>query len=239
MDKSNPRWVMVQDKPSKTHFKRKLEPLKHCSDSVSHHQLVQALKTTNSLPEPDMSKFQQDVRNIPLAIPFKSRSNTIGPPFPYPGAPVRGMGKNNHHLSKITNDRIQSALEERKRAVYTRQHETWALPIYGNFSQRENLMQGYRQYLKSQMEEKSWKKRQAFNTSLNSSRKSWEETQQAIDADNKADVVKRQNRRIFRDENKKMMEEQQALKKFSHVNEKEQERSLIKLDPINWSRTLR
>ena len=35
------------------------------------------------------------------------------------------------------------------------------------------------------------------------------------------------------------MEEQQALKKFSHVNEKEQERSLIKLDPINWSRTLR
>ena len=41
---------------------------------------------------------------------------------------------------QLTNDRIQSALEERKRAVYTRQHETWALPIYGNFSEREKLM---------------------------------------------------------------------------------------------------
>ena len=30
--------------------------------------------------------------------------------------------------------------------------------------------------------------------------------QQAIDADNKADVVKRQNRRIFRDENKKVQD---------------------------------
>ena len=42
--------------------------------------------------------------------------------------------------------------------------------------------------------------------SRSSSRKSWEETQQAIDADNKADVVKRQNRRIFRDENKKVQD---------------------------------
>lgn len=239
MDKSTPRWVMIQEKPSKPHFKRKLEPLKHCSDSVSHQQLVHALKTTNSLPEPDMSKFQQDVRNIPLAVPFKSRSNTIGPPYPYPGAPIRGMGRNNHHLSKVTNDRIQSALEERKRAVYARQHESWALPIYGNFDEREKLMQGYRQHLKSQMEEKSWKKRLEFNTSLNSSRKSWEDTQQAIAADHQAEVIKRQNRRLFRDENKKMMEEQLELKKFSQLNEKEHERRLIKLDPINWSRTLR
>ena len=50
MDKSTPRWVMVHDRTSKPSYKRKLEPLKHCSDSVSHQQLVHALKTTNSLP---------------------------------------------------------------------------------------------------------------------------------------------------------------------------------------------
>ena len=61
------------------------------------------------ISEPDMSKFQQDVRNIPLAVPFKSRSNTIGPPYPYPGAPIRGMGRNNHHLSKVQNLQLKFA----------------------------------------------------------------------------------------------------------------------------------
>ena len=37
-----------------------------------------------------------------------------------------------------------------------------------------------------------------------SSRKSWEDTQQAIAADHQAEVIKRQNRRLFRDENKKV-----------------------------------
>eukprot|EP00116_Pleurobrachia_bachei_P015929 sb/3476191/ len=101
MDKSQPRWVMAQDKPR---FRRKLEPVTKCNDSVTHSQLIRALKTTKDADEPDVSKFHQDIRKIPLAVPISRRPDTIGPPYPYAGAPVRGMGwgHNNHHLSKVS-----------------------------------------------------------------------------------------------------------------------------------------
>jgi len=231
---------MVQDRNFRG--RRKLEPIKTCSTAVDHHQLVHALKSTSNLPVPGPGEFKKDTRKIPLAVPLQAqKSQPIGPPYPYAGAPLRGfgMGTNIHHLSKSTNDRINSAVQRRKRAVYTRQHENWSLPIYGNFTEREQFMQGYRSYLKSQMDEKSWRKRQEFDSSVQNTKKSWEETQIAIQADREADVTKKMNRRVYRDENKKLMEEVEEKKKLSQENTIEQERRLVKLDPINWSRTLR
>jgi len=93
-------------------------------------------------------------------------------------------------------------------------------------------------YLKSQIEEKCWQKKNEFDSAVKSFQKSWTENQSALKQDDDTKRTEKLKRNIFRDENKRMMEEIQEKRRVFQSQEIAHERNLIKLDPINWRKTL-
>ncbi|KAM4563878.1 methyl-CpG-binding domain protein 4 isoform 2-T2 [Odontesthes bonariensis] len=126
-----------------------------------------------------------------------------------------------------------------QRREHFRCHQVWRKPFYGTTGEREEYRKELREQLKGQMEEKcaalklqvAGKAREAEDLkavvclSLSSEREQRIQHSKAMTA--------------YRDENKRLMEQSWRDRALTRSQEATRERKLLRLNPINWSGTLK
>ncbi|XP_053704373.1 uncharacterized protein LOC128749130 isoform X2 [Synchiropus splendidus] len=122
---------------------------------------------------------------------------------------------------------------------YNRYHQVWRKPFYGSSGEREEYRKELREHLKKQMEEKC----AAIKLQLTSRVKEAEHLREVDRLDLSSDRQQKVQRRgamfIYRDENKKLMEQSWRDRALTRSQEVLRERQLLHLNPINWSGTLK
>ncbi|XP_053704370.1 uncharacterized protein LOC128749130 isoform X1 [Synchiropus splendidus] len=120
-----------------------------------------------------------------------------------------------------------------------RYHQVWRKPFYGSSGEREEYRKELREHLKKQMEEKC----AAIKLQLTSRVKEAEHLREVDRLDLSSDRQQKVQRRgamfIYRDENKKLMEQSWRDRALTRSQEVLRERQLLHLNPINWSGTLK
>uniref|UniRef100_A0A3B3X9E7 Uncharacterized protein n=1 Tax=Poecilia mexicana TaxID=48701 RepID=A0A3B3X9E7_9TELE len=125
-----------------------------------------------------------------------------------------------------------------QRGEHFRYHQVWRKPFYGTISEKEEYRKEIREQLKRQMEEKCVELKLQLASKV-------KEAEHLIAADRLALSSERQQRiqhtkamTVYRDENKRLMEQSRRDRALTHSQEALKERELLRLNPINWSGTL-
>uniref|UniRef100_A0A3Q4I315 Uncharacterized protein n=1 Tax=Neolamprologus brichardi TaxID=32507 RepID=A0A3Q4I315_NEOBR len=126
-----------------------------------------------------------------------------------------------------------------QRKEHYRYHQVWRKPFYGTSSEREEYRKELREQLKRQIEEKC----AAIKLQLANKIKEAETLQEA----DRLDLASEREQRIqhskamavYRDENKRLMEQSWRDRALTRSQEALNERELLRLNPINWSGTLK
>ncbi|XP_068585896.1 uncharacterized protein [Cebidichthys violaceus] len=126
-----------------------------------------------------------------------------------------------------------------QRREYHRYHQVWRKPFYGTSSEREEYRKETREQLKGQMEEK----RAALQLQLAGKAKEAERLREvdrlALSGDRELRIRHGRAMTAYRDENKRLMEQSWRDRALRRSQETLKERELLRLNPINWSGTLK
>ncbi|XP_028309995.1 uncharacterized protein D1044.6-like isoform X2 [Gouania willdenowi] len=126
-----------------------------------------------------------------------------------------------------------------QRREHHRYHQVWRKPFYGTSIEREEYRKDVREQLKRQMEEKH----AALKLQLESKEKEGEHLQEldrlALSSDREQRLQHSSAMMAYRDENKKLMEQSWRERALTRSQEALKERELLRLNPINWSGTLK
>ncbi|CAN9515409.1 unnamed protein product [Ophioblennius macclurei] len=126
-----------------------------------------------------------------------------------------------------------------QRREHYRYHQVWRKPFYGTGSEREEYRKELREQLKWQIEEKC----AALKLQLSAGAKETEHLQEvdrlALSSEREQRIQHSKAMSAYRDENKRLMEQSWRDRALTRSQETLKERELLRLNPINWSGTLK
>uniref|UniRef100_A0A8C6TJE1 Uncharacterized protein n=1 Tax=Neogobius melanostomus TaxID=47308 RepID=A0A8C6TJE1_9GOBI len=132
----------------------------------------------------------------------------------------------------------QRALIMQRKENY-RFHQVWRKPFYGTSSEREEYRKEIRDHLKKQIEEKCIALKLQFTNRAKDTEYLCEMDRQHLSKEKEQRILHRQAMTAYRDENKKLMEQGWRDRALTRSQEALKERELLRLNPINWSGTLK
>ncbi|CAH8482042.1 unnamed protein product [Heterobilharzia americana] len=125
------------------------------------------------------------------------------------------------------------------RKEYDRFHNHWSSYYYGNKRDKEDYRKYIREGLKQQMMDKLKKKKEEWLIKSAEAREIQDDCEKYFHDKSVGDQQKRAFLLTFRDMNKKIMEENERIRKVEKQNEIEADREQLKFNPINWRHTLK
>lgn len=122
---------------------------------------------------------------------------------------------------------------------YCRYHQGWQRPFYGSRADKEEYRQEVRALLKRQIREKWEGQRQALASRMREVEAVREADRLVLNQDLEQNRTRARALTVFRDENKRLMEQSWKERSVSRSLEALRERELLQYNPINWSGTLK
>uniref|UniRef100_A0AAV2LWV9 Methyl-CpG-binding domain protein 4 n=1 Tax=Knipowitschia caucasica TaxID=637954 RepID=A0AAV2LWV9_KNICA len=126
-----------------------------------------------------------------------------------------------------------------QRKEHYRFHQVWRKPFYGTSIEREEYRKEIRNHLKKQMEDKHVARRLQFTDRAKEAEYLSEKDRLDLFEEKEQKIQHRQAMTAFRDENKRLMEQSWRDRALTRSQEVLKERELLRLNPINWSGTLK
>uniref|UniRef100_A0A8D3DGM0 Uncharacterized protein n=2 Tax=Scophthalmus maximus TaxID=52904 RepID=A0A8D3DGM0_SCOMX len=126
-----------------------------------------------------------------------------------------------------------------QRREYFRFHQVWRKPFYGSSSEREEYRKELREQLKRQMEEKCVALKLQLASRVKEAECVCEVDRLALSSDREQRIQHSKVMTAYRDENKRLMEQSWRDRALTRSQEVLKERELLRLNPINWSGTLK
>ncbi|CAK6957439.1 uncharacterized protein LOC128357617 [Scomber scombrus] len=126
-----------------------------------------------------------------------------------------------------------------QRREHYRYHQVWRKPFYGTSSEREEYRKELRDQLKRQIEEKCVALRLQLAGKVKDAEYSREVDCLALSSEREQRIQHIKAMSAYRDENKKLMEQSWRDRALTRSQEAMKERELLRLNPINWSGTLK
>ncbi|MGH0187066.1 UNVERIFIED_CONTAM: hypothetical protein FKN15_023568 [Acipenser sinensis] len=120
-----------------------------------------------------------------------------------------------------------------------RYHQGWQRPFYGSRADKEEYRQEVRALLKRQIREKWEGQRQALASRMREVEAVREADRLVLNQDLEQNRTRARALTVFRDENKRLMEQSWKERSVSRSLEALRERELLQYNPINWSGTLK
>ncbi|CAL8234711.1 unnamed protein product [Boreogadus saida] len=132
----------------------------------------------------------------------------------------------------------QRSLCMQRKEHYT-YHQGWRKPFYGTSSEREDYRKDIREQLKKQIEEKGVGLRLQLASKVKEADYMRDEECRAVTRDREECIKHSRAMTLYRDENKKLMEQTWRDRALTRSLGALEERELLRLNPINWSGTLK
>ncbi|KAK7884867.1 hypothetical protein WMY93_027990 [Mugilogobius chulae] len=126
-----------------------------------------------------------------------------------------------------------------QRKEHYRFHQVWRKPFYGTSSEREEYRKDIRNHLKKQMEDKCVALKLQFTNRAKESEYLCEMDRLDLSKEKEQKILHREAMTAYRDENKRLMEQGWKDRALTRSQEVLKERELLRLNPINWSGTLK
>lgn len=126
-----------------------------------------------------------------------------------------------------------------QRREHYRFHQVWRKPFYGTNNEREEYRKELREHLKKQIEDKGVALKLQSADGAKETEFLCEVDRQALSSEREQRIQHRQAMTAYRDENKRLMEQSWRDKELTRTQEALKERELLRLNPINWSGTLK
>ncbi|CAH8450375.1 unnamed protein product [Schistosoma curassoni] len=124
------------------------------------------------------------------------------------------------------------------RNEYDRYHHYYSNYFYGNMKEKEDYRKYIREGLKQQMMDKIKRKKEEWLNKSAEGKQIENDCQKYFHNKMISEQQKRAFLLTFRDMNKKIMEENERIRKLERRNEIEVDREQLKFNPINWRQTL-
>ncbi|XP_008286437.1 uncharacterized protein LOC103362980 isoform X4 [Stegastes partitus] len=132
----------------------------------------------------------------------------------------------------------QRTLIMQRRENY-RYHQVWRKPFYGTGSEREEYRKELREHLKRQIEEKCAALKLQLSGKVKEAEYLREVDRLALSSEREQRIQHSRAMAAYRDENKRLMEQSWRDRALTRSQEVLKERELLRLNPINWSGTLK
>uniref|UniRef100_A0A3P8TDE1 Uncharacterized protein n=1 Tax=Amphiprion percula TaxID=161767 RepID=A0A3P8TDE1_AMPPE len=126
-----------------------------------------------------------------------------------------------------------------QRREHYRYHQVWRKPFYGTGSEREEYRKELREQLKRQIEEKCATLKLQLAGKVKEAEYLREVDRLALSSEREQRIQHSKAMTAYRDENKKLMEQSWRDRALTRSQEVLKERELLRLNPINWSGTLK
>nr|XP_046253364.1 uncharacterized protein D1044.6-like isoform X2 [Scatophagus argus] len=126
-----------------------------------------------------------------------------------------------------------------QRREHYRYHQAWRKPFYGTSSEREEYRKELREQLKRQMEDKCAALKLQLASKVQEAKYIQEVDHLALSTDREQRIRHIKAMTAYRDENKRLMEQRWRDRALTRSQEALKERELLRLNPINWSGTLK
>ncbi|XP_056241810.1 uncharacterized protein LOC130175383 isoform X1 [Seriola aureovittata] len=126
-----------------------------------------------------------------------------------------------------------------QRREHYRYHQVWRKPFYGSSSEREEYRKELRDQLKRQIEEKCVSLKLQLASKVKEAEFVREVDRLALSNEREQRIQHKKAMTAYRDENKKLMEQSWRDRALTRSQEVLKERELLRLNPINWSGTLK
>ncbi|RXM91993.1 hypothetical protein EOD39_20600 [Acipenser ruthenus] len=133
----------------------------------------------------------------------------------------------------------QQRVQVMQQKEYCRYHQGWQRPFYGSRADKEEYRQEVRALLKRQIREKWEGQRQALASRMREVEAVREADRLVLNQDLEQNRIRARALTVFRDENKRLMEQSWKERSVSRSLEALRERELLQYNPINWSGTLK
>ncbi|XP_029975569.1 trichohyalin-like [Salarias fasciatus] len=172
----------------------------------------------------DSARLWTSTQNIP-------RLNPLHPPMVHKRTVSLETPAVHHHNHQRT-------LIMQRREHY-RYHQVWRKPFYGSSSEREEYRKELREQLKRQIEEKCTALKQQLSTRVQEAEHLQEVDRLALSSEREQRIRHSKAMSAYRDENKRLMEQSWRDRALTRSQEALKERELLRLNPINWSGTLK
>eukprot|EP00064_Thunnus_orientalis_P001708 superscaffoldBa00000119_g1711 len=117
--------------------------------------------------------------------------------------------------------------------------QVWRKPFYGTSSEREEYRKELREQLKRQIEEKCVALKLQLASKVKEAEYACEVDRLALSSEREQRIQHSKAMLAYRDENKKLMEQSWRDRALTRSQEAMKERELLRLNPINWSGTLK
>lgn len=127
----------------------------------------------------------------------------------------------------------------KKREQYHQFHRNWMRPFYGSKVDQEEYRRGIREQLKNQMAEKHNDYQKFQKEKVQESEQAFSYDQECVNKDKRDRRNKGLYLSNFRNENKKIIEQHERLRRENRINTAIHEQELLRYNPVNWSQTLR
>ncbi|CAH8443066.1 unnamed protein product [Schistosoma turkestanicum] len=192
---------------------------------------------------------QHRITTPPIQSTLRTRSIYLVYPPPVKYAPNPPPRINPYYYSKHANNILAETtdasnyIHERAnhmlRNEYDRYHHYYSNYFYGNLQEKEDYRKYIREGLKQQMMDKIKRKKEEWLTKSAEGREIENDCQKYFHDKMISEQQKRAFLLTFRDMNKKIMEENERIRKVEKRNEIEEDREQLKFNPINWRQTLK
>ncbi|XP_053173958.1 uncharacterized protein LOC128357617 [Scomber japonicus] len=126
-----------------------------------------------------------------------------------------------------------------QRREHYRYHQVWRKPFFGTSSEREEYRKELRDQLNRQIEEKCVALRLQLASKVKEAEYAREVDCLALSSEREQRIQHIKAMSAYRDENKKLMEQSWRDRALTRSQEAMKERELLRLNPINWSGTLK
>ncbi|KAM7404933.1 hypothetical protein PAMP_012237 [Pampus punctatissimus] len=126
-----------------------------------------------------------------------------------------------------------------QRREHYRYHQVWRKPFYGTSSEREEYRKELCEQLKRQIDEKYTALKLQLASKVKETEYLREVDQLALSSEREQKIQHRKAMSAYRDENKMLMEQSWRDRALTRSQEAMKERELLRLNPINWSGTLK
>lgn len=126
-----------------------------------------------------------------------------------------------------------------QRKEHYRYHQFWRKPFYGSSTEKEEYRKDLRDQLKRQIEDKVSSERMQLSSKVKEAEFLREVDRLALTTEREERIKHNKDMRLYRDENKKLMEQSWRDRALTRSLEALRERELLRHNPINWSGTLK
>nr|XP_020466272.1 uncharacterized protein LOC109966047 [Monopterus albus] len=126
-----------------------------------------------------------------------------------------------------------------QRREHYRYHQVWRKPFYGTSSESEEYRKELREQLQRQIEEKYAALKLQLASKVKEAEYVREVDRLALSTEREQRIQHSKAMTAYRDENKRLMEESWRDSALTRSLEVLKERELLRLNPINWSGTLK